>query len=212
MESNSAFASSVNDIQTCWKVILGMAAGTILIALLYVFLLKWIVKPVLYVSMVIILAMFILFGAWSFMKRSEYDAVTQKKNYDYATAGAGIAWGLAFLYACFMCCCWNNISLGASIMEAASAFVTSNIRILFLPIIAYILSLAFFAYWAVTAVYLYGIGEVKYNPLLPIATVTNNKNTTYLAWYFLFGLLWVVAFLICLQQFIIAAMTCMWYF
>ena len=76
MESNSAFASSVNDIQTCWKVILGMAAGTILIALLYVFLLKWIVKPVLYVSMVIILAMFILFGAWSFMKRSEYDAVT----------------------------------------------------------------------------------------------------------------------------------------
>jgi membrane protein required for beta-lactamase induction len=76
MESNSAFASSVNDIQTCWKVIAGMAAGTILIALLYVFLLKWIVKPVLYVSMVIILAMFILFGAWSFMKRSEYDAVT----------------------------------------------------------------------------------------------------------------------------------------
>ena len=31
-------------------------------------------------------------------------------------------------------------------------------------------------------------------------------------WYFLFGLFWVIAFLICLQQFMIAAMTCMWYF
>jgi len=76
MEANSAFASSVSDIQTCWKVIAGMAAGTILIALIYVLLLKWIVKPVLYVSMFIILAMFVLFGVWSWMKRSEYDAVT----------------------------------------------------------------------------------------------------------------------------------------
>jgi hypothetical protein len=31
-------------------------------------------------------------------------------------------------------------------------------------------------------------------------------------WYFLFGLLWCVAFFICLQQFIIGAMVCMWYF
>jgi hypothetical protein len=212
MESNSAFASSVNDIQTCWKVIVGMCAGTILIALAYVFALKWIVKPILYISMVIILVMFILFGTWSFMKRSEYDAVTQKKNYDYATAGAGIGWGLAFLYACFMCCCWSNISLGASIMEAASAFVTSNIRIIFLPIFAYLISLIFFAYWGVTAVYLYGVGTPTYNELLPIATIKNNEQTTYIAWYFLFGLLWVVAFFICLQQFIIASMTCMWYF
>lgn len=31
-------------------------------------------------------------------------------------------------------------------------------------------------------------------------------------WFYLFGLFWLVAFLICLQQFIIAAMVCMWYF
>lgn len=123
MSSNSAFTSSMNDIQLCWKVVLGMCVATILIAMIYVFLLKWIVKPVLYVSMVLILALFVLFGFWSFMKRSDYDPTTQKKNYDYATAGAGVGWGLAFLYACFMCCCWKNISLGASIMEAASDFV-----------------------------------------------------------------------------------------
>jgi len=59
-----------------------------------------------------------------------------------------------------MLCCWSNISLGASIMEAASKFVTDNIRIVLLPIVAYILSMVFFAYWAVTAVYLYGVGDV----------------------------------------------------
>lgn len=45
-------------------------------------------------------------------------------------------------------------------MEAASDFVTSNVKVIFLPIVAYFISLAFFAYWAVTAVYLYGVGEV----------------------------------------------------
>jgi hypothetical protein len=120
MKSNSVMADSVNDIQTTWKVLAGMAAATILISLIYITLLRWFVKPLLYVSMVLILVCFVLFGTWSFMKRSEFDATTQKKNYDYATAGAGIGWGLAFLYFCFMCCCWKNISLGASIMEAAS--------------------------------------------------------------------------------------------
>jgi hypothetical protein len=76
MEANSAFASSVNDIQICWKAVVGMAAGTILISIIYVGLLKWIVKPVLYFSMFLILVLFILLGAWSWMKRSEYDAVS----------------------------------------------------------------------------------------------------------------------------------------
>lgn len=31
-------------------------------------------------------------------------------------------------------------------------------------------------------------------------------------WYYLFGLFWVVAFLMCLQKFIIAAAATLWYF
>lgn len=60
-------------------------------------------------------------------------------------------------------------------MEAASDFVTSNVRVVFLPILSYLVAMIFFVYWAVTAVYLYGVGEVTYNPALPIATVKNNE-------------------------------------
>lgn len=96
------------------------------------------------------------------MKRAEYDPVTQKKNHDYATVGAGVAWAIAVIYFCFMCCCWRNISLGATIMEAASEFVSGNLRIVALPLISYVISLAFFAYWTVTAVYVYSIGTVEW--------------------------------------------------
>jgi len=71
-DSIGGFASFAHDMQECWQVLLGMAFATIFISLIYIFLLKWIVKPVLYVSMVLILILFVLIGAWSFAKRADY--------------------------------------------------------------------------------------------------------------------------------------------
>lgn len=97
-------------------------------------------------------------------------------------------------------------------MEAASEFVSSNLRVVLLPILSYIFAIIFFAYWTVTAVYVYSIGTAEFKENSFIANIAWEKSNNYVMWYFLFGLFWVVAFLICLQQFIIASMTCMWYF
>jgi hypothetical protein len=211
-EGFGTFAKYATDIQHCWKGMLYMCLASVVITVIYIWLLKIITKPLLYVSMLIILICFILLGGWSWMKRSEYDPVAQKKNYDYATIGAGVSWAIAVLYFCFMLCCWRNISLGATIMEAASEFVAGNLRIVLLPILSYVLVLAFFAYWTVTAVMVYSIGTTEFKPNSFTANIVWDKANRYIMWYFLFGLFWVVSFFICLQQFIIAACTCMWYF
>ena len=111
-----------------------------------------------------------------------------------------------------MCCCWKNISLGASIMEAASEFVSQNLRIIFLPIIGYCICVPFIIYWIYTAVYLYSIGEPEFKENSLIANIKWSDETNYMMWYFLFGLFWCIAFFISFQQFMIAALTCMWYF
>jgi hypothetical protein len=49
-----------------------MGAVTVGIAALYIFLLRWITKPLLYVSMIIIQIMFILLGIWSWMKKDDF--------------------------------------------------------------------------------------------------------------------------------------------
>jgi hypothetical protein len=54
----------------CWKGMAVMAGATFVITIIYIFLLKWITKPLLYVSMVIILAVFILLGGWCWIKKS----------------------------------------------------------------------------------------------------------------------------------------------
>lgn len=44
-----------------------MCAGSFFIALLYIFILKWITKPLLYMSLLIILVALCAFGAFVFM-------------------------------------------------------------------------------------------------------------------------------------------------
>jgi solute carrier family 44 (choline transporter-like protein), member 2/4/5 len=58
-----------------------MCAATLLISIIYIFLLKWITKPLLYISMVLILVFFILLGGWSWMQREKYDPILEEKNY-----------------------------------------------------------------------------------------------------------------------------------
>lgn len=81
-----------------------------------------------------------------------------------------------------------------------------------MPILAYVISFGILCGWTGAAVFLYSIGEPEFNEDSPIANikwVTEIRGAMYV---FLFGLFWIVAFVICLEQFIIAALTCMWYF
>lgn len=97
-------------------------------------------------------------------------------------------------------------------MTAASEFVAQNLRIILLPLIAYLICIPFMIYWVFTAVHLYSIGEVEFKENSLIANIKWTDTTNYMMWYFFFGLLWCIAFFICMQQFMIAALTCMWYF
>lgn len=212
MNEKNNFGKYMADIAQCWQAIAGMCAATLVISVIYIFLLKWITKPLLYVSMLLILVFFILLGGWSWIQRTKYDPVTEEKNFQYATIGAYVSWAVAVLYLLFMCCCWSNISLGASIMETASDFVTQNLRIVALPLMSYLCVIVFFIYWIYTAVYLYSIGEPEFEKNSPVANIKWDDRQWGIMWYFLFALFWCVAFLICLQQFVIAAMCCMWYF
>ena len=187
-----------------------MAFATIIISIIYVFLLKWITKPLLYISMVLILVGFILLGGFAWMHKDEYQP--ESENYKYSQYGAIAAWFVAFVYLICMCCCNKNISLGASIMECASEFVSQNIRIVVLPLIAYFLSMIFMVYWVFTAVYLFSVGKPTWEADSFIAKIDRKEEFEYMGWYFLFGLFWAIAFIICTQQFMIGALSCMWYY
>jgi hypothetical protein len=128
----------------------------------YIWLLKWITKPLLYVSMLLILLCFLVLGAFCYTEMVTFDKELEADNYNMALAGMCVSWGVGLAYLICICCCWKNIALGASIMECASEFVAGNVRIVALPVIAYIVVIPIFIMWTFCAIYLYSIGEATY--------------------------------------------------
>ena len=97
-------------------------------------------------------------------------------------------------------------------MKAASDFVTQNTRIALLPIVVYIITIPIALWWTASAVYLMSIGEPFQEEDSFIATIKYESATKYMGLFLLFGLFWILAFMIACVQFVIAATTCMWYF
>lgn len=197
LDDSTGMVKYLVELGEVWEILAGMAGATIVISVVYIFLLRWITKPLLYISMLLILIGFILLGGWCWLKKDEYDPEVQANNYNLAFGGAIAAWVIAFVYFCFIVCCWKNISLGASIMEAASEFVTSNLRVMFLPVTAYLFCVPYIIYWVVTATYLYSIGEPEFEDMSFFANIVWTDQTFYMIWFFIFGLCWSIAFIIC---------------
>jgi hypothetical protein len=110
------------DVRECWRLIGIMGACSIGYTLVYFFLLKWITKPILYLSLLFIFIFGCMVTAWFANRTLHYPVGSH--NYKYSLAGTCIAAIITVLYVCFLCCV--NITVGADIMAAAGEFVASN--------------------------------------------------------------------------------------
>ena len=122
-----------------------MCFATIIISIVYIYLLQWIVKPLLYASMLCIFLCFAALALYGYVVAQDYEK--DSDDWKMAMAGAIVFALIDFIYMIFVCCCWNNISLGASIMQAASQFVSSTKRIVAVPLLSYIIVIPIFCIW-----------------------------------------------------------------
>ena len=111
-----------------------------------------------------------------------------------------------------MFCICEDINLGIGVVEAAASFVFSNFCILLVPIVMIIFSCGFIAYWIATTLYVYSIGDITQYKDTPFPSVDWDRNTNNLWYYLLVAIFWGLAFLLAIEQFIIAATATQWYF
>lgn len=154
------FSKYMHDLKESWQLILVMGIASLVITLIYLFLLRWITKPLLYVSLFLILIFGALVTVWCFRRMGEFPEGTD--DYKFAMAGAIVAGILTALYVLFLCCNWTNIAIGADIMAAAGDFVSTNPRIAIVPLVCYLLFLPIVLWYSAVNVYLYSLGTPKY--------------------------------------------------
>jgi choline transporter-like protein 2/4/5 len=210
MNESNPLTTALLDLVRSWKLIAAMSGVVFLTTFLYVFLLQWIAKPLLYISLVVLLLFLAGSGFFCFMKKGDYEV--DSSEYNGMFAGAIVFWAVGALYLCFICCQYKNIALGASILQASSDFLSSNTRIIFMPVFIYILMIPVAGIWLFSTLNLMSLGTPYYIPDSYISGMNYENTITYLFLFMLFGLFWVIAFLDAIQMFSIAATCCMWYF
>ena len=201
----------MGDLYTCWWLFLVMLGISTVISMIYLFLLRCIAKPLLYISFVLILVLVIAGGIYVFTYASNnYEDGDDTKL--YMQICAYVLWGLAVVYFIILMCCCSRIRLAIAIQEAASDFVRNTMSIFTVPFIFFFIILIWIIFWVISAVYVYSVGDLVKDDTLPIANIEWNTTTRYVWIYHLFGLFWISAFIIGCSQFIIAATAAIWYF
>lgn len=111
-----------------------------------------------------------------------------------------------------MLCNYQRIQLVICIIKATGRFINNNILILFVPVINTIFAIGWFVFYFVGLIYLYSVGTVTKHATYPWSNVAWDDFTKGAFYFNLFFGLWLIAFMVCLNTFVIAAASVVWYF
>jgi len=97
-------------------------------------------------------------------------------------------------------------------MQTTADYINQTKRVFLVPIFFFVAVMIFYAYWIISAIYIWSVGTVKIHSTTPFASISWSSTTRYVFLYDLFGLFWVNAFMIGCCQFILAVAAATWYF
>ena len=73
-------------------------------------------------------------------------------------------WILALLYVIALICLRKSLQISLAVLEAASDFVGSNLRIVLVPVLFFFIKLVIFICWVVGIITVFSVGEIDNGP------------------------------------------------
>jgi len=168
-----------NDVVEAKWVILSSVLIAFVLSFLYLWMLEQFVLPLI----IICIGLFTLgMGALSVFCYLEYRDLQTDDNpandderfYLYASITVGI---FMLLFLCLICCIWDRITLASQIIQATCDYITDVPYIVMLPVLFFVLLVAYIIYWAYSGAYIFSVGETYWNPNLPWGSIKWSTNT-----------------------------------
>jgi hypothetical protein len=200
------------DIGTTWAVLLVASICTVVIAYLYMLLLKQLAGLMIYISIGVTEILLVVGGFYSyFYARNQY--AVDDPTHDYCAYAAYVVWGIAGILGLCVLCCLKSIALGVAVFQTTVEYVKSNWAVFFLPAASSLLAFIWIAIWLSAAIFIFSVGEPEARDGLPFFTeIKWSEQTRYIMIYHVFAYLWINAFIVGMTQFVIGASTVIWYF
>jgi hypothetical protein len=174
-------------------------------------LVKCAAEAIAYITILLILASFAGLG-YVFQARAQYYQNLNNTTYQttmlvlcglcYSFAGI---WLLSVLFLC------NRIRLAIALIKTVTEYLTDVCTAFLIPLIFYILSGFYYAYWVALSVYIYSSGTIGQANGTFLPSITWTSTTRYAWWFHLFELFYINAFLNAYCTFVLASSACIWY-
>ena len=208
---DSKMVDYLDDLANSWLVLVGVVVFSVVLSLVFMFLLRYLAGVVVWASILIILAAFTLFGLYMYWESSNTKYSSDNQN---LFLGLGIAsWVLGFIALVLFIFMFRKIELAIAIVKSAALFISETSHIVLFPLVMFFVSVGIYAYWVLALLYLYSSGEMpESDRYSPIAELTWNENLRNAFYFELVGILWINSFKIALTQFVVSYSVCVWYF
>jgi len=204
----------IGDVYTAWGAIFMVAGMALGFAILYMVVMRYFVGLMVWLSILLTAATLLLlaiFCHWS--SQNLYQEENQEDTRDSLEVFAYIFYALTaifVIYVLFMC---NRIRLAVAIMKAATIYIKDVWYALFVAPGMLVLTVVLYIYWSLACLYIYSSGEIVQEEQGDTIASVEWDNTTRNIFYLEFwGILWVNAFIIALEQFVLAGSVAIWYF
>ena len=206
------------DVWDARYVIAGSIGISLVITLVYIKFLDKAAYTIAWFSVVLLaFSLFAMgFYVWSYRKHDKLkvDKKDDDNIYNDWVAWVAIAfWVIGGLYVLACICWWSSLKVSISIIETAADFVADTKRIILVPTVFFIIMIVTALIWFSAILCVHSIGEIS---VVDVRTqdkeVIHDNQTTYMIWYMWFGIFWLIAFWVCMNEFVIIVSTCTWYF
>ncbi|CDW78517.1 UNKNOWN [Stylonychia lemnae] len=156
-------------------------------------------------SILLILVSLVGIGIYSYIISNSYPTTLK-----YVALGV---WILALFYVLALICLRSSLQVSLAVLEAASDFVGSNLRIVLVPVLFFILNIIVIICWIAGVLTVFSVGDIDNGPEgTQYKTVKWSQSTRNMIYFMCFGILWITSFLIAASQFVIIVACSTWYF
>ena len=207
---------SARDLYNGRYVVVGSFGIALIIVLAYVWMMDKLAVYIAWISVVMIEVSLVVGGvAWwwgSIQIKKDNDDGNDGMAKWYMTA-AVITWVFAGLFCLMMACNFKSLRVSIAIIETAADWFADTKRILLIPFMYFIIGVLLTAGWVGCMIQVWSIGTIEVEDVATQSKhVEWDSQTRYMAYYMIFGLFWIIAFMMAANEFSVIVSTCTWYF
>ena len=215
--AGSSFGDMFADIMLAKGALLISIGIAVLITFIYIFLMHYCAFWLSWISVGLIQVSLCAIGyfAWDY-RRDQIAAEPAYADESMATWLSWITWLsliAAVLYYIVIICSFQSLRVAVAVIQTTASFVADSKRLMLIPILYFGIAIVLSVMFVCGLVCVSSIGDIKVDNLeFQSKTIEWSGATEGMFWFMCFGFLWIIAFVMAMNEFVVIVASITWYY